>query len=1054
MSLRAIISLISVLLAILILGVLTVTMLHLRTLTALEVAESRRYESFKLADQLHQSSDDLTRMARTYVVTGDSRYEGYFNRILAIRNGEAPRPEGYDGVYWDLVVVGDDERKSDQEAVALEQLMRDADFTDREFAKLRQAQAESDALVAIEARAMAAMKGLYPDENGQYKLEGLPDVALARALMHSAEYHAAKSRIMSPIAEFIDMVETRTERELQSLQVRSSRLMFVALVLVSLSLGLVVISLFVFQRRVFHPVLSLVSAARSLESGDYSTRATPEWQDEIGHLAGTFNLMAEAIETDIEERRQAEQALLEARKAADDANAAKSDFLANMSHEIRTPMNAIIGMTHLARNTELTPKQENYLSKVQVAADSLLGIINDVLDFSKIEAGQLELEHIDFSIEEIFDRLRNIVASRAHEKGLELLFDIDPEVPEALMGDPLRLGQILTNLTTNAIKFTEQGEVVVQVKRVAQESGAPLTRFSVRDTGIGITPDQQATLFTPFSQADSSTTRKYGGSGLGLAICRDLADRMGGRIWVESEPGAGSTFSFEAEYAKGKVPAESTAALAEDLNLDRALVVDDNAAAREILQQMLEGLGISAMVTSSGAEAIAELESACQQQRPYSLVLMDWNMPELNGVEATHKIRSNTAISVQPVIVMVSAYSREEALHDIEDVGPDDFLVKPVSPSTLYNAVNDQFSGAARERARQVGDQFADSPLGAGLRGARVLLVEDHKLNQELATEVLRNAGMEVILAVNGQEAVDLVEHQEFDGILMDIQMPVMDGYTATREIRKKPGLDDLPIIAVTANAMAGDREKALATGMNDHIAKPIDVDLALATLAKWIKPATPNLETSPQKSAPSPEADAGLDDLPGVDTVAGLKVVQGDTGMYRRLLARFVEAETDFTARFQAALEADDLPTANRHAHSLKGVAGNIGALALQAAAERLEQATSDANPAAIETAIGIVAECLETVLSGLAQLTTSAEPTSAPDRTVKSLLDQLAILIDDGDADALELAETLAAHPDTGSRRDAAQRLLKHLRDYDFDGASQALTDMRSQSEAQTGD
>jgi CheY-like chemotaxis protein len=482
--------------------------------------------------------------------------------------------------------------------------------------------------------------------------------------------------------------------------------------------------------------------------------------------------------------------------------------------------------------------------------------------------------------------------------------------------------------------------------------------------------------------------------------------------------------------------------------------VDDNAAAREILQQMLGGLGVPAVVASSGAEAITELEAACRQQRPYRLVLMDWSMPLMDGMEATHGIRSNTEIGEQPAIVMVSAYSREEALHDAGDVRPDDFLVKPVSPSTLFNTINEQFSGEARQRARRTGGQFASSPLSAGLHGARVLLVEDHVLNQELAMEVLGNAGMEVTLAVNGQEAVDLVERQEFDGILMDIQMPVMDGYTATREIRKKPGLDDLPIIAITANAMAGDRDKALAAGMNDHIPKPLDVDQALATLAKWIKPATPSPEIRPERNTESPEADEGLDDLPGVDTEAGLKVVQGDTGMYRKLLTRFVEAETDFAERFQAALEADDLPTANRRAHSLKGVAGNIGALALQAVAERLEQATSDAYPAAIETAFGIVAEHLETVLSGLAQLTASAGPTAGPDQTATSMLDRLATLIHDSDADALELAEKLAEHPDTGSRRDAAQRLLKHLRDYDFDGASQTLTDMRSQSEGQTGD
>ena len=1054
MSLRAIYILISVSLAILVLSVLTVMVLQFRTLTDLEAAETRRYESFKLADQLRQSSDDLTRMARTYVVAGDSRYEEYFNRILAIRNGDAPRPEGYDGIYWDLVIAGDNEYFPDRDAIALEELMRQASFSDAEFAKLRQAQSESDALAAIEARAMAAVKGLYPDENGQYTIQAAPDVTLAKELMHSQEYHAAKSRIMLPIAEFMGMVDSRTRGDLLTLQARSSKLMLTALVLVSLSLGLVVVSFFVFERRVFHPVRSLVSAARSLESGHYSERVKPKWQDEIGHLAGTFNHMAEAIESDIDEIKQAGQDLLEARKAADAANAAKSDFLANMSHEIRTPMNAIIGMTHLALNTELTPRQENYLSKVKIAADSLLGIINDVLDFSKIEAGQLELEHVDFSVEEVLDRLRDLAANRAHEKGLELLFDLDPELPEALVGDPLRLGQILTNLTTNAIKFTEHGEVVVQLKQVAQESGTTRIRFSVRDTGIGIDPDRQASLFEPFSQVDSSTTRKYGGSGLGLAICKDLADRMGGRIWIESEPGAGSTFSFEADFATCKAPATPTVSLAEDLKLDRALIVDDNAAAREILQQMLEGLGIPAMVTSSGAEAIAELESACRQQRPYRLVLMDWNMPNMDGVEATRNIRLSTTISEQPVIVMVSAYSREEALRDAADAGPDDFLPKPVGPSSLLNAINQKFSGEARQRARRMSSHVAASPISAQLRGARVLLVEDHELNQELATQVLRDAGMEVVLARNGQEAVDLVQQQEFDGILMDVQMPVMDGYTATREIRKMPGLGDLPIIAVTANAMAGDREKSLAAGMNDHIAKPLDIDVALATLAQWIKPATAGPETTPEEKTMPSEADANLDGLPGIDSEAGLKVSQGDSGLYRRLLARFVEAETNFATRFQAALADDDFDTANRHAHSLKGVAGTIGAVALQQAADSLEQATNDRNTASVDTAFGAVVEHLETVLGGLARWTPQAEISVAPAQTATYLMDELANLVDDSNPEALELAETLAEHPDMATRRDAARRLLNHLRKYDFDGASSALADLRTQPESQTGD
>ena len=1040
MSLRTNFILISTSLAFLVLSVLSVMMIQSRTLDAMKAAEGRRYESFKLADQLYQSSNDLTRMARTYVVTGDSSYEVYFRRILAIRNGDAPRPEDYDGIYWDRAVVNGIDQALDREAIALEELMRQANFSDAEFAKLQQAQQESDALVDIESRAMAAVKGLYADENGEYSIQGAPNVALAQALMHSPDYHAAKSRIMVPIGEFIDMVEARTQGDLEALRARSSRLMLTALVLVSLSLGLVMVSIVVYERRIFQPVRSIVSATRSLESGHYSERVSPRWPDEIGHLAGTFNHMADAIESDIDERRRTTQALRKAREAADTANAAKGDFLANMSHEIRTPMNTIVGMTHLALNTELTPKQESYLSKVKMAADSLLGIINDILDFSKIEAGKLELERIDFSIEEVLNSLRDMAAGHAHDKGLEMLFDIDPALPAALIGDPLRLGQILTNLATNAIKFTEEGEVVVQVSQANREAGSARIQFSVRDTGIGIDAEQQANLFTPFSQADSSTTRKYGGSGLGLAICKDLVDRMGGRIWVDSLPGKGSTFGFEVDFAVSNAVAESLPILAEDLNLERALVVDDNEAAREVLQQMLEGMGIPASVTSSGAEAIAELEAACRQQRPRRLVLMDWNMPGMDGVEATRKIRSNAAISVQPVIIMVSAYSREQALHDVRETGPDDFLAKPVSPSSLFNAISQQFSGEARQHARTISDRFAISPASAGLRGARILLVEDHALNQELAMEVLGGAGMEVTLANNGREAVDLVERHEFDGILMDIQMPVMDGYAATREIRKKPGLGDLPIIATTANALAGDREKALAAGMNDHIPKPMDIDAALATIAHWIKPAT----SGPVSST---------EDLPGISRNAGLKVSHGDPKLYRKLLARFAATETSFAERFQAALADQDLESAERHAHSLKGVAGNIGALALQSAAGNLEQATSDGNLASIESFFGTVVDHLGTVLNGLTQVTREKQHSATLGQSASSVLAGLAILIDDSDAGAIEVAEMLAEHPELSMRRNDAKNLVKLLSKYDFEGASDVLADLKIQLESKTG-
>ncbi|MGI9248219.1 MAG: ATP-binding protein, partial [Woeseiaceae bacterium] len=354
--------------------------------------------------------------------------------------------------------------------------------------------------------------------------------------------------------------------------------------------------------------------------------------------------------------------LATAKLAAEEANQTKSSFLANMSHEIRTPMNAIIGMNHLCLKTNLTTKQRNYLEKVGQAADALLGIINDVLDFSKIEAGRLDIESIDFSVEEVLDGLRNVIGLKAQKKGLELLFDVEGDVPAVVVGDPLRLGQVLANLTTNAVKFTEQGEVVVSVTRLDDSDELVRLRFSVRDTGIGLTAEQQAELFQPFSQADSSTTRKYGGSGLGLVICKDLVERMNGNIGVESEYGVGSTFSFVVGFSHSKQSADQPAALDDKISLKRALVVDDNAASREILQQMLESLGIEASVASSGREALAEIEAASQSNEPYRLVLMDWKMPNMDGIEAMRRIRSDENLAAAPTIIMVSAYSRDEAL--------------------------------------------------------------------------------------------------------------------------------------------------------------------------------------------------------------------------------------------------------------------------------------------------------------------------------------------------------------------------------------------------------
>ncbi|MBS4097134.1 MAG: response regulator [Sulfuricella sp.] len=755
------------------------------------------------------------------------------------------------------------------------------------------------------------------------------------------------------------------------------------------------------------------------------------------------------IYEDVTARKQAEESLRLATKAAEAANRSKSEFLANMSHEIRTPMNAIIGLSDLALDMKLPPKLRDYCAKIHTSSKALLFIINDILDYSKIEAGRLELDSVEFSLEEMLENVANLFIVRAEEKGLELLFQVGGTIPPTLIGDPLRLGQVMNNLVGNAVKFTEHGEIHILIEQIAVEQGRTTLRFAIRDSGIGMTPEQTALLFQAFTQADGSITRKYGGTGLGLTISKRLVEKMGGDIAVSSAPGQGSTFSFTVTFPvpqHAKIIRSPT-----DLRGMHVLVVDDLAISRRILSELLAQWGFQVSEAASGREALALLKEIGNTHSQIELVLLDWKMPEMDGLEVArrvHQLAVSHGIPHLPVIIMVTAYSQEQLFEEAHDVKLDAVLNKPVTASGLFDTIIRFQGGQILEEKPEAVQPDLRASLDA-IRGAHILLVEDNEINQQVGREFLERSGMQVSIAENGEVALQALENGSFDAVLMDLQMPVMDGLEATRRIRRDERFHDLPIIAMTAAVMQQDREACLAVGMNDHVAKPILPNELRETLIKYIDP---RKYTQAMTRIPTITAEGTLpDELPGFVFEDVLQLLGDNRVLLRKLLLQFAEQFSDVAGQVASLIENGNIRDAAETLHRVKGAAASLGATAVQQAAAEMEEQLESGAPLASQPAF---TSALELALSSIATFGKAAgwnipnEEASAEEcaqcrwQRAEELAAQLRGQLEGNDFVPHELLAEFREAVGCQAFLDRLKELERHVNNFDYANALATLT------------